>query len=141
MTLRQRNPAVVTPIDLPHRKVAEWVGRTPDSKVPTAVKLRVFARYQGRCYLSGVKINAGDAWDVEHIKPVRSALPGEPHLNRESNLAPALKAPHREKTAAENSAGAKADRVRAKYLGIWPKSARPLQGRQFPKRARQGAQS
>lgn len=121
----------VTPITLPHRAVAEWIGKTPDSAVPTAVKLRVFARYDGRCYLTGRKIQPGDAWEMEHIKPLRSALPGEPHLNRESNLAPALKDAHLEKTAAENSAGAKADRIRAKHLGIWPKSKTPLKGRGF----------
>lgn len=123
--------SVVTPIELPWREVAEWIGKTPDSAVPTAVKLRVFARYDGRCYLTGRKIQPGDEWDLEHIKPVRSALPGEAHLNRESNLAPALKAPHREKTAAENSDGAKADRIRAKHLGIWPKSKRLLKNRGF----------
>jgi 5-methylcytosine-specific restriction protein A len=122
---------VVEQIDLPWRKVPEWVGKTPDTPVPTAVKLRVFARYDGRCYLTGQKINAGDEWDTEHVKPLRSALPGEPHLNRESNLAPALKAAHAEKTAAENSAGAKADRIRAKHLGIWPRSKTPLKGRGF----------
>lgn len=122
-----------TPIDLPYRAVDEWVGRTPDSQVPARVKLRVFARYEGRCHISGQKISPGDAWDVEHVNPLRSALPGEPHLNRESNLAPALRAVHREKTGQENSDGSKADRVRAKFLGIWPKSKRPLQGRPFAK--------
>lgn len=125
------NAPVVTPIDLPHRAVKEWVGKTPDSAVPTGVKLRVFARYQGRCYLSGLKIKQGDVWEVEHIKPIRSALPGEPHLNRESNLAPALKAPHAEKTAKENSDGAKADRIWAKHNNAWPKSKTPLKGRGF----------
>ena len=123
---------LVAPVDLPYRAVPEWIGKTPDSRPPTAVKLRVFARYQGHCYLSGQKIRAGDEWDVEHVKPLRSALPGDPHLNRESNLAPALKVPHREKTAAENSAGAKADRMKAKHLGVWPKSKRPLRSRPFP---------
>lgn len=120
---------VVQPIDLPHRSVPEWIGKTPDSRPPQSVKLRVFARYQGRCYLTGQKIRPGDAWDVEHIKPVRSARPGEPHLNRESNLAPALKAAHAEKTARENSDGAKADRIRAKHLGVYPKTRRPLKSR------------
>jgi 5-methylcytosine-specific restriction protein A len=121
----------VEPIALPWRKVPEWVGASPDSKVPTAVKLRVFARYEGRCHLSGQKIKPGDDWDVEHVKPLRSALPGQPHLNRESNLAPALKAPHREKTGQENSDGAKADRTYAKHLGIWPKSKAKIQSRGF----------
>lgn len=122
----------VSPIDLPHRSVKEWVGKTPDSRPPMSVKLRVFARYQGRCYLSGLPIKVGDEWDVEHIKPLHLAQPGET-LNRESNMAPALKEPHREKSAAELSAKAKADRIRAKHLGIFPKSKRPLQSRGFDK--------
>lgn len=122
----------VTPIDLPYRSVPEWVGKTPDTPAPTAVRLRVFARYEGRCYLSGRKIGPGDKWDLEHIKPLRSALPGEPHLNRESNLAPALKAPHKVKTAAEKTDGAKADRIRAKHLGLWKPASR-MQSRPFPK--------
>jgi 5-methylcytosine-specific restriction endonuclease McrA len=124
---------VAIPIDLPWREVPEWIGKTPDSKVPTAVKLRVFARWEGRCHLTGAKIQVGDDWDVEHVKPVRSALPGQPHLNRETNLRPALREPHREKTAQENSDGAKADRIRAKHLGIWPKSKTPLKSRGFTK--------
>jgi 5-methylcytosine-specific restriction endonuclease McrA len=116
----------IEPIDLPWRAVPEWIGKTPDSAVPMKVKLRVFARWDGRCHISGVKILAGDKWDVEHVKPVRSAHPGEPHLNRETNLRPALKEPHRKKTAQENSDNAKADRVRAKHLGIWKGSGRKI---------------
>jgi 5-methylcytosine-specific restriction endonuclease McrA len=115
-----------------HRTVEEWVGKDADSRPPTSVRLRIFARHDGRCHISGVKIQPGDAWDVEHIKPLWQAQPGE-NLNRESNLAPALKQPHREKTAAENSARAKADRVRAKHLGIYPKSRHKIRSRGFPK--------
>lgn len=111
-----------------HRSVPEWIGKTPDTSPPTSVKLRVFAKYEGRCYLSGVKIKPGDAWQVEHIKPIHLAQPGE-ILNRESNMAPALAAPHREKSNAELSAKAKADRVRAKHLGIYPKSKTPMRSR------------
>ena len=129
----------ITPIDLPWRNVPEWIGKTPNSPVPTKVKLRVFARYEGRCYLTGRKIQAGDKWDIEHVQPVRGALPGDPHRNRESNLAPALKEPHAEKTAQENSDGAKADRTRAKHLGIYPKSRRPMKSRNTFASNRRGA--
>lgn len=125
------NPPAVTPIDLPYRKVPEWIGKTPDSQPPTSVKLRVFARYQGRCYLSGRKIQPGDVWELEHIRSLRSALPGEPHLNRESNLAPALVAPHKEKSSQEQTDGAKADRIHAKHYGYAPKSKNPLKSRGF----------
>lgn len=123
----------VAHIELPWRKVPEWVGKTPDTPVPTAVKNRVFLRYEGRCHLTGRKIGVGEAWDVEHVKPLRSALPGQPHLNRESNLAPALKEPHREKTGQENSDGAKADRIHAKHFGYWPPSKAKIRGGGFRK--------
>lgn len=109
------------------REVAEWIGATPDTPVPDRVKLRVFRRYGGRCYLSEAKIRPGDAWDVEHIIPL--AL--DPSGNRERNLAPALKEPHKTKTAADRQAIAKADRIARKHAGIWPKSKRPLKGRGF----------
>lgn len=112
------------------RSVEEWVGKTNDTPVPARVKARVFLRYEGRCYLSGRKIGPGDAWEVEHVKPVWQSAPGE-ILNRESNLAPALKDAHRVKTAREATDRAKADRIRAKHLGIFPKSKRPLKSRGF----------
>lgn len=122
---------VVTPIDLPFRATPEWIGKTPDSVPPRAVRARVLLRYQNRCYLTGQIIRPWDEWDLEHIKSLRSAAPGEPHLNRESNLAPALKAPHREKTSRENVDGAKADRIHAKHYGYYPKSKTPLRGGKF----------
>lgn len=126
---------VVTPIELPFRAVPEWVGRTPDSIPPRAVRARVLLRYQNRCYLTGQPIRVGDDWDLEHVKPLRSATPGEPHLNRESNLAPAHKAAHREKTSREKTDGSKADRIHAKHFGYYPKSPHRLQSRGFSKRA------
>lgn len=123
---------VVQPIDLPGRSVPEWVGSSPDAKVPAKVRLRVFQRYQGRCYLTGRLIRPGDAWELEHVKPLHLARPGE-ILHRESNLAPALKDAHAEKTAQENTDRAKADRIRLKHLGQWPKSKTPLRSRGFQK--------
>lgn len=95
------------------RAVPEWIGKTDDTPVPPRVRLRVFERYGGRCYLSGRKIMSGDRWDVEHIKAI--SLGGE---NRESNLAPALTAPHKIKTRADRAAKKKADRIRKRHLGI-----------------------
>ncbi len=127
------NKPVVTPIELPFRKVPEWIGKTPDSIPPRSVRARVLLRYQNRCYLTGQIIRPCDEWDLEHVKPVRGANPGEPHRNRESNLAPALKAPHREKTAQENSDGSKADRIHAKHYGYWPETKAKIQSGGFQK--------
>ena len=113
-------------IETDGRDVPEWIGATANSAPPDWVKLRIFRRYEGRCYLSGKKIMPGDAWEVEHIKPVH--LKGE---NRERNMAPALKDAHGEKTSREHTARAKADRIARKHLGLWPKSKRPMRGRGF----------
>lgn len=99
------------------RSVPEWVGATPDTPAPPRVRLRVFERYEGRCYLSGRKILAGDKWELEHIKAIVNG--GE---NRETNLAPALKAAHGAKTKADLAEKSKVYRIRAKHIGAWPKS-------------------
>lgn len=110
------------------RAVETWQGATPDAAIPKRVRLRVFEAYGGKCALSGRKIMPGDAWDIDH----RLALcNGGQHV--ESNLQPVLKDAHREKTRADVGAKAKADRIRAKHLGIWPKGQR-LQSRGFDKR-------
>lgn len=110
------------------RSVPEWIGATPDTAAPTRVRLRVFEAHAGRCHITGRKILPGDAWELEHVRPLH--LGGE---NRETNLAPALVAAHREKTAGEMTAKAKADRIRAKHLGIYPKTKTPLRSRGFAK--------
>lgn len=111
------------------RSVEEWVGKNADQAVPARVRLRVFERHNGVCHISKRKIQAGEKWELEHIRPL--SMGGE---NRESNMAPALVQAHREKTAAEAGPRAKADRIRAKHLGTYPKSPRPLKSRGFSKR-------
>lgn len=111
------------------RAVEEWIGATPDSVPPSRVRTRVFDRAGGVCHISGRKIMAKEKWELEHVKPLHAG--GE---NRESNLAPALVAPHRAKTAKERSEKSKIDRVRKKHLGIWPRSKTPIRSRGFVKR-------
>lgn len=105
------------------RSVREWVGRTDDSMPPPTVRLRIFRAHDGRCHLSGKKIMPGDKWHLDHIKELWEG--GE---NRESNMAPALEDPHRDKSAAALSRKAKADAVAKKHLGIAPKKGRPIPG-------------
>lgn len=108
------------------RAVEEWQGKTDDSPVPLRVRVRVFERYEGRCYLSGRKIMAGEKWHVEHRLAIING--GE---NRESNLAPALVAPHAEKTRDDLALKSKTARIKAKHLGQWPTgqkiASRPFQ--------------
>lgn len=101
------------------RSVDLWVGSTPDAAIPPRVRLRVFERHGGVCALSGRKIRVGDAWDLDHRVPL---IMGGRHA--EDNLQPVLKDAHREKTKADVAAKAKADRIRARHLGI----AKPKSG-------------
>lgn len=95
------------------RSIPEWIGATPDAKIPPRVRLRIWERHEGRCHITHRKIQAGEAWDCEHIKALCNG--GE---HRESNLAPALKQPHREKTTRDRKIKAKTDRIRKRHLGI-----------------------
>jgi 5-methylcytosine-specific restriction enzyme A len=109
------------------RTVPEWIGATPDTPPPARVRLRVFEAHGGVCYLSKRKIRAGDEWECDHVIALTNG--GE---NRESNLAPALKAPHRAKTDADMATKSKIARVRKKHLGLipkgWGKRSRKMNG-------------
>jgi 5-methylcytosine-specific restriction enzyme A len=98
------------------RSVEEWIGKSDDSAVPPRVRLRIFERHDGRCHLTGKKIMPGDAWDLDHVVAL---INGGEH--RELNLAPAIRAAHRTKTAADVKLKAKVARTKAKHLGIKPK--------------------
>src|SRR5690348_6861813 len=95
------------------RAVEEWIGSSPDAKVPDRVRLRIFDREDGRCWISGRKIRPGDLWDLDHKIAL---INGGEH--RESNLFPALRDKHREKTRADVAEKAKTAAVRKKHLGI-----------------------
>jgi 5-methylcytosine-specific restriction enzyme A len=112
------------------RSVPEWVGKSDDSKIPDHVKLRIWEREGGICHLSGRKIRPGEAYDWEH-KIALSLWTGEGHGNRESNIAPALRMVHREKTKQDRKAKAKSDQVKKKHLGIRKPSR--MQSRGFNK--------
>lgn len=101
------------------RSVDEWIGKNPDQKVPPRVRLRIFDRENGICHLTGRKIDpVRDEWDLDH--KVSLILGGQ---HRESNLFPALKEPHRKKTAVEVKIKSKIARTRKKHLGIKPEKA------------------
>ena len=95
------------------RSVPEWVGTTPDAKIPPHVRLRVFERFNGICQITKRKIRAGDAWAVDHVVPLAD---GGAHS--ETNLVPVLEIAHRQKTSAENTSRAKVRAIKAKHIGI-----------------------
>lgn len=106
------------------RTVPEWIGKTPDAKIPDRVRLRVFAAHGGICWLSGRKIMPSEAWDCDHKIALING--GE---NRESNLAPALRDKHRAKTKADVREKSETATVRKKHLGIKTKAkGRPMAG-------------
>ena len=111
------------------RSVEEWKGKTYDAAIPPRVRVRVFDRHGGICHLSGRRIRAGEAWDCDHI--IALANGGE---HRENNLAPALKAAHREKTKADVAEKAIVYRKRAKHIGVELRSGPKIQSRGFAKR-------
>lgn len=102
------------------RSTQEWIAKHDDQRVPDYVRLRVFARHNGICHLSGLKISASDKWELEHITALCNG--GE---HREGNLAPALVKPHKAKTALDLKQKAKNDRVRKRHLGIRKQSRFP----------------
>jgi len=108
------------------RAVDEWIGKTPDTQPPKAVKDRLFLRQNGRCAITGTKIRPGDKTDVDHVTPLKDG--GE---NRESNLQIVLVEAHREKTKRENKERAHYKRVRLKHHGQWPETKRKIPSRPF----------
>lgn len=100
------------------RAVEEWIGKTDDAPVPPRVRVRVFERHDGRCHRTGRKIRPGDAWALDHIKAL---INGGEH--RESNLAPILAGkPHKDKTDEDLAEKSKVAAVKAKHLGLRPRS-------------------
>lgn len=108
------------------RSVTEWIAKHDDQKVPPRVRARIFDRENGTCHISGRKIAAGEAWQLEH--KVALILGGQ---HRETNLFPALVEPHKAKTASEMKVKAKIAAVRNKHIGA-TKPAGKLRGQPFP---------
>jgi 5-methylcytosine-specific restriction protein A len=114
------------------RSVLEWIGKTDDHMPPPSIRARIFDRCEGVCHISKRKLQPCDEWHLDHIKSIRNG--GE---NRETNLAPAYGPAHREKTAKENSDGAKADRMRVKHIGADDEPKNPIPARPRKKAAPQ----
>jgi 5-methylcytosine-specific restriction protein A len=109
------------------RTVDEWIADHDDQAIPKRVKLRIFERCGGKCALTGRKVLPGE-FDFDHI---RSLIMGGEH--RETNLQVVWRPAHREKTAIGVASKAKADRIRAKHLGLH-KSRTPLGSKTLRKR-------
>lgn len=93
------------------RSVEEWKGKTDDTKVPDRVRIRVFDRFGGRCYLCTRRIRAGEYWECDHVIALINR--GE---NREDNLAPACSNCCKPKTARDMDEKSILAKKRVKHL-------------------------
>lgn len=107
------------------RSLPEWIGATPDSRVPNHVKVRIFDQHQGICHIARRKIRSGEPWDVEHVIALING--GQ---NRESNMVPALRDKHPEKTARDVAEKSMVYRKRKKHLGLRGRR-KTIAGRKF----------
>jgi 5-methylcytosine-specific restriction protein A len=91
----------------------EWIGRTPDSRVPRHVAVRVYLAFNGICPKCTRKLVRGK-WQCDHIVALING--GE---NRELNLQPLCTSPcHSGKTRADVAEKSRVYRKRAAHLGI-----------------------
>src|SRR5690349_4169114 len=95
------------------RTVPEWIGKNDDSRPPPHVRARIFEDHGGICYIANRKIMPGEPWELDHVIALCNG--GE---NRESNLAPALRDKHREKTRVDVAEKSRVYRKKAKHAGI-----------------------
>lgn len=84
----------------------EWIGKTPDTKIPPKVQARIVLVWGMNDYTTGAAI-VGVKPHFDHVIPLHAG--GE---NREGNLRPILPEKHREKSAGEMRRKGKADRQR-----------------------------
>ncbi|QIB36837.1 HNH endonuclease [Rhizobium oryzihabitans] len=105
------------------RTVEEWIGKSDDHRAPGSVRDRIMSRDKRICHLCQSEIQVGQKWDLDHVTALING--GE---NRESNLKPAHRKCHVEKTALDVAEKAKVAAVRKKHLGI----TRPKQTIQSP---------
>lgn len=105
------------------RSVKEWIGKTDDSRIPNRVRIRIFEHWGGICHHSGRRIMAGEAWALDHIIAIANG--GE---HRETNLAPILIWPHKEKTKADRKIQSLIFKIKKRHLGLHKPKGRPMAG-------------
>jgi 5-methylcytosine-specific restriction endonuclease McrA len=95
------------------RRVPEWIGKTPDSKIPDRVKDRIAARAGDCCPKCTRDIKPPLRAEFDHVVPL--ILGGQ---HRESNLQLLCDQCHEAKTKLDVRLKAKVARVRQRQLGI-----------------------
>ena len=110
------------------------VGTTARKKFTPTQRLKIFEAAKGVCALCNQQIKAGDAWIVEHLRPL--GLGGS---NDKENTVPVHAQCAHSKTFGETgdlSQIAKAKRVKMRHLGI-SRSKLKIQSRGFSKAPRE----
>jgi 5-methylcytosine-specific restriction protein A len=95
------------------RSVPEWIGATPDTKIPDRVMVRIFLRNDGRCACCNRRITSGEKWQADH--KIALANGG---LHVESNLQPLLVEHHKAKTREDVAEKARTYRKVKKHIGV-----------------------
>ena len=94
------------------------------STFSTSFRLNLFLKRKGTCAACSQKIEAGKAWDIDHILPL--ALGG---TNAPENLQILCRPCHRTKTSQSDVPRiAKTKRLKARHLGARAPSIRPIPG-------------
>lgn len=109
------------------RSLPEWIGKTDDTRAPAKVRQRIFDA-DSRCHLCSQPIQTGQKWDLDHVRALING--GE---NRETNLRPAHRKCHKDKTAQDVAEKARIAAIRQKHIGAATPSPRPIQSAPFPK--------
>lgn len=104
------------------RSVPEWIGASPDRRIPDRVRLRVYMRAEGRCQCCGRKIVAGD-WQADHV--VALANGGE---HRESNLQCLCTWCHKAKSKQDIAEKSRTYRKRKAHVGLKRRPSRAMPG-------------
>ena len=90
----------------------------------TSFRLSLFLKGKGNCSACSQKIEAGKAWDIDHILPL--ALGG---TNEPDNLQVLCRPCHRAKTTRSDVPRiAKTKRLKARHFGARAPSTRPIPG-------------
>lgn len=75
-------------------------------------RAKFFDEHNGICHICEQKIKVGEAWDIEHIIPLKIS-----EDDSASNKAPAHKKCHKAKTKKDSKDIAKCKRVHANHIG------------------------
>lgn len=86
-------------------------------------RAKLFEAHGGVCHICSAKIQAGEAWEAEHVIPL--AIGGE---DGGDNLKPAHVKCHASKTKRDRQTISKTERMRLKNIGAW-RSPHPMNWR------------